>query len=72
MALNDEAKLEPGKFYWVQITLDPDREDWENEPMPARFVRYNEDNEPVWNFIGMEDESDWYVRWTGDEIKMSQ
>ena len=49
----------------MQITLDPDAENWENEVMPARYAGNNQ-----WIYLGVEGVSDWPVRWIGDEITL--
>lgn len=60
-------ELKEGSFYWVRITLDPDAEDWENDYMPARYA-----GNERWQFIGVEDASDWPVVWIGEEIKLTK
>lgn len=67
--MTDKKDLEVGAFYWVQITLDPDAEEaWENDVMPARFAGTNETGGLMWNFLGQEGTSDWYVKWVGDKL----
>ena len=59
-------QLEVGAFYWVLITFDPDSEgadEWVNEPMPARYA-----GDGRWTFLGVDDVSDWPVRWVGPKI----
>lgn len=57
--------VDKGSFYWVKIANDPDVDEWESKPMPARYCGANK-----WQFIGVEGESDWPVIWIGEEIKM--
>lgn len=52
-----DEDLVPGQFYWVLITLDPDGDDWENEPMPARYMGGG-----LWRYLGVDGDSDWPVR----------
>lgn len=60
----DERELVAGAFYWGLITLDPDADEWENEPMPARYVGGG-----IWSFLATEGDSAWPVRWVGEQIK---
>lgn len=54
---------EVGQYYWVLIVLDPDAEDWENEPMPARYA-----GDGMWFTINGNGETNWPVRWVGEKI----
>lgn len=63
-AQGDTEKYEVGKFYWVQIVLDPDAaNEWENQTMPARFAGYSETGEEMWNFLDP-DTTAHPVRWS--------
>lgn len=61
--MTNTSNLIPGAFYWVKIALDPDAAEWENKEMPARYAGNGK-----WHYLGMEDESDWPVRWVGNKI----
>lgn len=58
------SDLEIGSFYWVLPVLDADApDDWENYEQPARYV-----GNEMWNYLGIEGNSMWPVRWVGEEI----
>lgn len=54
--------LKTGAFYWVKVN-DPDSEGWELDKIPARYA-----GNGMWNYFGIEDESDWPPCWIGEEI----
>lgn len=55
--------LEVGSFYWLRVLNDPDAEDWEMKPMPARYA-----GDGKWNFLGCEGETEWKV-WVSSKIE---
>lgn len=63
-SLSDKRELKIGAFYWVQPALDPDTEsEWEVGIQPARYAGNDK-----WNSLGVEGESDWPMKYIGDEI----
>lgn len=55
--------LEVGSFYWIRVLNDPDAEDWEEKPMPARYA-----GDRKWNFLNCEGDTYWKV-WVLSKIE---
>lgn len=65
----EESNLIIGKFYWVIPVFDPDTDDaWEHDQQPARFAGRSESGELLWNYLAIDGNSVWSVRWIGEEI----
>ena len=70
MDVTTETDLIIGKFYWVQPALDPGTDaEWEAEIQPARFAGKNSESALLWNYLAIEGDSDWPMRWIGGEIE---
>lgn len=70
--MTDESDLKEGSFYWALPVLDPDTDKaWVNEYQPARFAGRREDGTLLWDCLGLEETSDWPMRWIGPEIMFS-
>lgn len=76
--MNKRQDLIPGRFYWGIPEIDPDADDrdmcepgheWQDEMQPARFNGWNAAGEMLWNFIGLDDSSNWTVLWVGEAIE---
>ena len=65
----DVSILKVGSFYWVLPVLDVDTDkEWVNEPQPARFAGRKTDGTGLWDCLGLDETSDWPMRWIGKEI----
>jgi hypothetical protein len=68
--MTDRADLVVGAFYWVLPVFDPDTDlDWQNEVQPAsRLAGRSDDGSLLWDCIGLDEPSDWTMRWIGERI----
>lgn len=68
-----------GRYYWVipapeQDSISPRSSGpgmwWHDEIQPSRFDGWNTAGEMLWNFMGIDDTSNWPVLWIGDPIDL--